>query len=194
MPIQLPDISTDEGVLSRLIIAECQNPGYASYNQADGQFSFRLMQATVFNRLNNNPGQFGARGATTYADIITAPAQFAGFSKSGGTVKLSAAVSSRIDDVMSKANSGAAGPYSQFVQDILAQVNGAINDPLAAVTSIDGTAVETGVYGWRTSGSGSPGARYIAVPQQFGGLILGNQFYMLKADTAVADLSSAPEV
>jgi hypothetical protein len=103
-------------------------------------------------------------------------------------------VSGRIDDVMSKANSGAPGPYNQFVQDILTQVTGAVNDPFAAVSSIDGTPVESGVYGWRTSGSADPGGRFIAVPKQFGGIILGNQFYMLRTDADVADLTPAPKV
>src|ERR1700733_2049146 len=109
MPIQLPDITTDAGIVSRLIIAECENPGYSDYNEADGQLSFRMMQATVYNRLNNNPTQFGAPNAKTVADIITAPNQFQGFSITNGTITLSDPVSSRIDAVMSNANAGTPG-------------------------------------------------------------------------------------
>ena len=93
MPIQLPDITADAGTLSRLIIAECMNPGYSEYNQDDGKLSFRMMQAPVYNRLNNNPAQFGAPSATTITDIITAPNQFDGFSMTNGTITLSDAVS-----------------------------------------------------------------------------------------------------
>jgi hypothetical protein len=176
----LPDISTNAGVLARLIIAECENPGYDDYNEPDGILSFRLMQAVVDNRLNHNPGQFGAPNATTYVDIITAPNQFAGFSLSDdGKVVLSQSVSDRIDAVMSKANTGGPGPYLTFVQDILTQVNGAVNDPLSGVTSINGTAVQGGTYGWRTAGSGDPGGLFFPVPEQLGGLLLGNQFYTL---------------
>jgi hypothetical protein len=182
MTIQLPDISTNVGVLSRLIIAECQNPGYASYTQDDGKFSFRLMQATVSNRLNNNPSQFDAPNAKNFADIITAPGQFEGFTKKDGKVSMSDDVTDRIDEVMGKANAGHPGAYAQFVQDLLAQVNGPVNDPLAGVFSIDGTDVEGGVYGWRTVGSDDPKGRFFPIPKQFGGIILGNQFYTLKKD------------
>lgn len=182
--VQLSDISTDAGVLSRLIIAECENPGYADYSRADGQLSFRMMQATVVNRLNNNPGQFCAPGAQTLIDIVTAPNQFQGFSLANGTVTLSQAVSDRIDAVMSNANTGAPGAYAQFVQDIIDQVTGPVNDPLSGVTSINGTAVQGGVYGWRTVGSGDPGGSFFAIPPQFAGVLLGNQFYTLLAVTA----------
>jgi hypothetical protein len=177
--IQLPDISTDAGILSRLIIAECENPGFSDYNESDGQLSFRLMQAVIANRLSNNPGQFGAPGATSFADIITAPNQFQGFTMSGGAVQLSQPVSDRIQAVMTNANTGAPGPFFQFVQDILNQVNGAVNDPLSGVTSINGTAVQSGTFGWRTVGSGDPGGSFFPIPAAFGGIVLGNQFYTL---------------
>jgi hypothetical protein len=183
--IQLPDISTDPGVLSRLIIAECENPGYADYNQADGRLSFRMMQAVVVNRLNNHPSQFSAPGATNLTDIITAPGQFEGFSMSGGAVQISAAVSNRIATVMTNANAGDPGPYYQFVQDIVTCVNGPVSDPLGGVTSINGTAVQGGVYGWRTVGSGDPGGSFFPIPAALAGIVLGNQFYTLLAADAV---------
>jgi hypothetical protein len=182
--IQLPDIATDPGVLSRLMIAECENPGYPDYDESDGQLSFRLMQAVIANRLSNNPSQFGAPGATTYADIITAPNQFQGFTMSGGQVQVSQPVSDRIDTVMTDANTGSPGAYYQFAQDILTQVNGAVNDPFAGVTSINGTAVQGGTYGWRTVGSGDPGGNFFAIPAALGGVVLGNQFYTLLATSS----------
>jgi hypothetical protein len=183
----LPDISTNAGVMSRLIIAECKNPGYDDYTEDDGKLSFRLMQAVISNRLKNNPSQFGAAGATTYADIISAPNQFAGFSSNGGTIVLSQSVSDRIDAVLKKANAGSPGPYLAFVQDILNQVGATINDPLSGVTTINGTAVQGGVYGWRTLGTGDPGGLFFPIPPAFGGVVLGNQFYTLLAPT-VSDM------
>jgi len=177
--VQLPDISTNAGVLARLIIAESKNPGYHDYNQSDGRLSFRLMQAVIANRLSNNPGRFGASGATTFAHIITAPNQFQGFASSAGQVQLSQAVSDRIAAVLNNANSGSPGAYHQFVEDILTQVNGAVNDPFNGVTSIDGMAVLGGTYGWRTFGSGDPGGKFVAIPAILGGVIMGNQFYTL---------------
>lgn len=190
-PIQLPDISTNAGILCNLIIAECENPGYSDYTEADGQLSFRLMQAVIANRLQNNPAQFGAPGATTYADIITANNQFAGFSMSDGQVTLSQSVSDRINAVMSIANSGAPGAYYTFVQDIIARANSPVDDPLAGVTSISGTTVQGGVYGWRTVGSSDPGGLFFPVPAAFGGIVLGNQFYTLLPASSDSEFDSA---
>lgn len=177
--IQLPDISTDAGVLCRLMIAECENPGYSDYNESDGQLSFRLMQAVVSNRLNNNPAQFGAPGARTQTDIITAPNQFNGFSMSGGQAQISQSIADLINTVMANANAGSPGVYYQFVQDIIDRVNSTVNDPFAGLTSINQTPVQGGTYAWRTVGSGDPGGRFFAIPATAGGVILGNQFYTL---------------
>jgi hypothetical protein len=57
---------------------------------------------------------------------------------------------------MTNANTGGPGAYYQFVQDILDQVAAPVNDPLSGVTTINGTAVQGGTYGWRTAGSGDP--------------------------------------
>jgi hypothetical protein len=168
-------------------IAEWENPGYSDYNRADGQLSFRMMQRTVANRLNNNPAQFGAPGAQTLTDIIVAPNQFQGFTRVNGAVTLSQPVFSRIDAVMTNANTGRPGAYYQFVQDILDQVAAPVNDPLSGVTTINGTAVQGGTYGWRTAGSGDPGGSFFPTPPQLGGLLLGNRFYtLLAAGAAVA--------
>jgi hypothetical protein len=177
--VDLPDISTDAGILSRLIIAECMHPGDPAYNRDDGLLTFRLMQATVANRLNNNPGQFGAAGATCYADVITAPGQFAGFIQLDDQTVIAQPVADNIASVLDTANQGDPGPCAQFVQDILDRVNGTVEDPLAGCVSINGTAVVGGCYGWRTAGSGDPGGRFFPVPETLGGLLLGNQFYTL---------------
>jgi hypothetical protein len=89
-------------------------------------------------------------------DIIVAPNQFQGFTRVNGAVTLSQPVSSRIDAVMTNANTGRPGADYQFVQDILDQVAAPVNDPLSGVTTINGTAVQGGTYGWRTAGSGDP--------------------------------------
>jgi hypothetical protein len=204
--IQLPELSTDAGVLCRLMIAECENPGYSDYTEADAKLSFRLMQAVVSNRLQNNPSQFGAPGATTLTDIMTSAGQFQGFSKTGGQVQLSQPVSDRIDTVLSNANSGAPGAYYQFVQDVIAQATGPVNDPFSGLTAINGTAVQGGTYGWRTVGSGDPGGLFFPIPATAGGVVLGNQFYTLvpqsqtmqdvpvnKAAASAASFRSGPE-
>jgi hypothetical protein len=179
----LPDIGTDAGVLARLMIAETHNPNFPDYNEDDAKLSFRFMQAVVNNRLNNNPAQFGAPGATTLTDIITAPNQFDGFSKVAGQVQISPGIAANIDDVMRRANTGAPGPFAQFVQDILTRVNSPVDDPQAGVMSINGIAVQGGTYGWKTAGAASPGPRFFAIPPELGGVLMGNQFYALLQST-----------
>ncbi len=138
------------------------------------------MKAVVDNRLKNNPGMSGAPNAQTYRDIITAPGQFAGFSsEANGNVVLSTDVSNLIDTVMTNANTGAPGPYAEFVSNALDVCNSAVTDPFAGLTSVNGQAVTGGGYGWRTQGSSDPGGKLVAIPNSQGGIIAHNQFYAL---------------
>jgi len=181
MSIALPSIDTDAGIIVRVLIAETRNPAYASYDEEAAKRSFRAMRATVDHRLHNNPGLFGAPGAKTYADVICAPQQFAGFTKNAsGTPTLSDDVQELIDEVLEKASTGAPGRYAKFVQNALDAAKGAVDDPFAKVTDVGGTAVTGGVYGWRTLGSSAPGGRLIAIPAPEG-VILHNQFFALTA-------------
>jgi hypothetical protein len=179
--VTLPDAGTDAGLLARLLIAESLNPGYSSYDEAEVQKGMKAMKAVVDNRLHySNPGIFGAAGAKSYLDIVTAPGQYNGFTKdAGGKLAVSKGVRDVIDGVMSKANAGAPGAYAKFVQNALDVANGAVDDPFKGLTTIGGKAVYGGTYGWRKSGRGDPGGTQIKIPKESGGLIAGNQFYAL---------------
>jgi hypothetical protein len=104
--VTLPEVDTDAGLLARPFIAECRDPGYSDYNLDAAKKSMNAMKAVIDNRLHNNPAQFGAPGAKSYVDIVGAPGQFAGFTKKNGKISISAAVESKINDVMIKANTG----------------------------------------------------------------------------------------
>jgi hypothetical protein len=178
--VTLPDLQTDNGTLVRLLIAESLNPGSPAYIAADVTNGMQAMKAVVDNRLNHNPSQFGAPGATNYRQIIAAPGQFAGFSMDGnGNVVLSDQVNDLINAVMTQANTGGPGPYSDFVQNALGVCNALVNDPFSGITNINGTQVTGGGYGWRTLGSSDPGGHLIAIPAPQGGIIANNQFYTL---------------
>ncbi len=167
-------------MLVRLLIAESRTPAHAQYDADEVKKGMQAMKATVVNRLNNNPGQFGATGATTFADIIAAPGQFHGFTKSGGNITISTDVQSRITEVMRKANTGSPGKYAEFVKNAIAVANGAVSDPFKDLTVVGPTAVKAGAFGWRKAGSAGPGGSFVQIPTTSGGVIAGNQFYTVK--------------
>lgn len=177
-PLTLPAINTDQGILARVMIAEARNPGYASYDADEARRCLQAMKAVVDNRLRHRPERFGARGATNYADVVTARGQWAGFAKdASGNPAVSSGVQARIDDVLRRANSGAPGRYHAFVSMVLEVAAAAVSDPFASITLIDGTTVMDGAFGWRTAGSSSPGGAFVAYTPAQGGEIAGIQFY-----------------
>ena len=182
MPIQLPPITTVEGVVARLLIAECRTPAdHLHYDEAQVLICMKAMKAVVHNRLHHHPELFGAPNAANYIDIITAPGQFHGFSKdASGNVVISPDVQHRIDDVLRLANTGAPGKFYRFVENAINVANGGINDPFAGVTNIGGVPVTGGGYGWRAASASDPGGKLIPIPASIGGVIQGNKFYALK--------------
>jgi hypothetical protein len=182
MSIQLPSITTVEGVVARLLIAENNTPDFPQYSEALARVSMNAMKAVVDNRLHNSPSQFGAPDAVDYIDIITVPGQFYGFSRDeDGNVVIAPPVQQRIDEVLKVANTGAPGKYFQFVKDAITVANGSVIDPFAALTTVKGVQVTGGGYGWRSVAlTSNPGGRFIPIPATLGGIIQGNKFYTLK--------------
>ena len=181
MPIHLPPITTVEGVVTRLLIAESRNPDFSQYDEAQVKRGMEAMKAVLHNRLHNHPKQFGAPNAVNYIDIITAPGQFHGFSKDAlGDVVISPDVQQRINAVLKKANTGAPRRFVHFVENAINVAHGCINDPFAGVTNIGSVQVTGGGFGWRSAHSSDPGGRLIPIPVQMGGVIQGNKFYALK--------------
>jgi len=77
--ITLPDRQSDAGVETRVLLAECKSPAYLStYTLELASQCMQLMDAVLRNRLVN-PVPYGAKGATSLADVIRAKGQFAGF-------------------------------------------------------------------------------------------------------------------
>lgn len=163
----LPAASGEEGMLVRLFLAENLSPDQTGYDAAKSKTAMQWMRLVLANRLKNNPAQFGAPKATTITDIVKAPGQFAGFEK---YPTLAADVSARIDAIVSIVNDDSDARqdrYAQFVQTAMdvAKSTTPVPDPCS-----------TGLYGWRTAGSGSPGPRFV----KYGHPLSGNQFYTLK--------------
>ena len=182
--VTLPSINSDAGVLARVLIAESLNPGYQDrYNEAETLKAMRMMRAVYENRLKNNPGQFGARGASTLTDVITAPGQTHGFTlDSDRNLVISFDVQNRIDVIVGFANTGVPGAYARMVQNAIDVGTGVISslDPFAGTTSINGITVTGGLYGFRTAGASDPGGRFVSIPSSMGGVVGGQQFYTLE--------------
>jgi len=166
--LELPGATSEEGMLVRLFLAENLSPGQPGYNASDSKKSMQWMRVVLVNRLNNEPGQFNAPGAKTISDIVKAKNQIEGFEK---YPTLGANQSARINEIVKIANNdndARQDLYVRFLQDALDAAKGKpIKDPSS-----------TGLYGWRTSGSGSPGGNFEAYLTP----LSGNQFYTLKKE------------
>jgi hypothetical protein len=142
----------------------------------------QAMKAVLENRLRHHPEQFGAPGALTYVDIITAPGQFQGvFRDDFGAVHLSSVVQQRIHEILHLANNDSEGTYVRFVKNAMHVTQVESSDPFAGVTMIDGIAAKGGSYGWQQEGSADLGGYFLAIPASSGGIIQGNHFYTLRA-------------
>jgi hypothetical protein len=165
--ILLPAATTEEGLLVRLFLSESRTPSESGYSATDAKTGMQWMRVVLENRLKNKPKQFNAPGAKKILDIVKAEGQFHGFEK---YPTLSAAQESRINEIVSIANNDSdtrQEKFAAFLSNALdvANTKSAIKDPC-----------QTGLYGWRTAGRGSPGPRF----KIFKTPMSGNQFYTLK--------------
>jgi len=180
-PLVLPPIETDEGVVSRMLLAECKTPGYPDYDEAQAYWAMLAMKAVVHNRLTTSPARFGAPGARSYADIIAARGQWSGFSRGPqGFVVIDPETARHVDELMAHANDGPPGAYYRFVRNALYVSYAPVQDPFAMLTSVDGGPVLPGAYGWRREDSGQPGGAFVAIPRSAGGVLGGAQFYAIR--------------
>jgi hypothetical protein len=161
--LALPAATTDQGLLARLLIAETPSPEMPGYTDADAETSMIWMRVVIANRLSKPSGVYASANAKTIADVIKAPGQFKGF-QSYPTID--ATISKRLDETVSIANESGDGrreKYKKFVQIAL---------KVAAMASVKDPS--TGLYFWRTSGSGAPSTGTNVYKT-----ILGNTFYTL---------------
>lgn len=160
--IALPAAATNEGLLVRLFLAEAPGPGVAGATDATSTEAMTLMRVVLENRLATPSGRWGSDGATSMGDVVRARGQFEGFS---GYPALPAGVSSRIENMVAIANDSGDGRQAAM----RAHVERAI-----AVASAPRPAdpTPTGLYWWRTAGSGAPGTGVTVYKT-----LLGNSFY-----------------
>jgi len=165
--IQLPAATTEEGLLVRLFLAESRTPSESGYDASKVKTGMQWMRLVLVNRLKNNPSQFAAPGAKKILDIVKAKNQFKGFEN---YPRLKAAQVARIHEILRIAHNDSDSRQEKYEHFLLNAIEVAKNKQMIK------DPCPTGLYGWRTAGSVSPGGRFT----KFMGPLSGNQFYTLK--------------
>ena len=161
--LSLPPKNNGVGCEVRVLLAECRSPSFSSYSLADATTCMQLMDKVLWNRLDD-PGPFGAKGATTVADIVRARGQFAGFETYPDYAQ---SIVTRIQAMLNLANSAKDKRHDLFTDHINAAIAVA-TDPSIADPSAGA------LTGWRTAGSAAPGGSF-----KFFKTFFGNDFYFI---------------
>lgn len=160
MKISLPERTTNAGVETRLLLAECLGPSHRAYSLADATTCMQLMHLVLSNRVKN-PKPFLARDSTLLA-VITAHGQFQGFQNyphydSRIIKNLQAMV-----DIANNHKDRRAPVFASFISTAIQVARArAITDPSPGALTA-----------WRTLGSGSPGSTFTLFKT-----VLGTSFY-----------------
>lgn len=159
--IQLPDRNSDEGVESRVLLAECPGPANPNYTIELVSEAMQLMDAVLWNRMKN-PGPFLAAHAKSLADVVRARGQFRGFEK---YPDYNAGIINNIQNALDIANNpkdARSAAYIAFVNKAVEIAKSAnYKDPSPGKLS-----------SWRAANSGTPGKGFL-----FYKTVFGNDFY-----------------
>lgn len=160
-----PPAGTQADALQRLFLAETPAPGNVGYTDANAEKAMTWMLIVLRNRLAKASAQVGSEGAKTIIDVLRAKNQFEGFSS---YPILSAKVAGLLSAKLAIANDP-----SDTRSDAMRRFF-AIAARVSALTQASDPC-QTGLYFWRTQGSGAPSADSTAFAT-----LLGNTFYTLK--------------
>lgn len=159
--ITLPERNSDEGVETRVLLAECRGPAGSGYTLELATHAMQLMDAVLWNRMDD-PKPFMARGAKSLIDIVRAKGQFAGFEK---YPDVAASIQKRIQDAIDIANNPKdprQAAYEAFINKAIEIAKSAyFDDPSPGK-----------LVSWRTANSGSPGNNFLKYKT-----LLGNDYY-----------------
>lgn len=146
-PVSLPGDKTDQGLLTRLFIAEVPSPEDKRYKLEDAKASMIWMRVVVENRLKTPNSKWASSGAKSLQDVLRAPHQFEGFSSYPTLIKR---IQDLIADTVAIANNGddpRRAKYKAFVDAAL---------EVASLKSVTDPSPK-GLFWWMTSGMGTPG-------------------------------------
>jgi hypothetical protein len=158
--ITLPGKTTDAGLESRVLLAECRGPASSGYSSADAKTCMQLMDAVLWNRVAN-PGPFLAKDGTL-TSVVKARGQFAGFDH---YPSYDSGIRKRIQDMLDIANSTRDKRSAAFADHC--------NAAIGIANAVNFTDPSPGkLVSWRTGGASSPGAAFV-----FFKTVLGIDFY-----------------
>jgi hypothetical protein len=160
--ISLPPKNDDEGAETRLLLAECAGPSMPAYTLSDATTCMQLMDRVLWNRFINSDKW--RKGATSIADIIRVPNQFAGFEK---YPSLDSNIENTIQSMVSIANNTKDKRSPAFV----AYIN--VAKTIATTPGIPDPSLGTLAF-WRTANHGSPGGGSVEYKT-----VLGNTFFYI---------------
>lgn len=158
--ITLPPKDKDEGLETRLLLAECRGPSFPGYDLADATTCMQLMDVVLWNRVED-PTPYLAKHKTLLS-VVTARGQFKGFER---YPHYDSSIVHNIQQMINIANNAKDKRCGDFADFITAAM--AVAGAQTFVDPSSGT-----LTGWRTAGSGSPGAGFTLFKT-----ILGTEFY-----------------
>jgi hypothetical protein len=167
--LELPPADTDEGMMARLLLAETASPERKGWDVAAAKKSMQWMRLVLKNRLDNDPAQFNAPGATTRRDIVRGRGQFRGF---GRYPTIDADVNRHITEAVDGADDD--NNLAKQAEDI-AFVNAALEVATATAEILDPCGADHFLSGWRTAGHGGTGDNQVEFQ-----VLMTNQFFKLK--------------
>ncbi len=173
--ITLPLESTEQGMLTRLFLAESINPGNSVlYNEEKSRTAMIWMRKVIDNRLKHKtPNIFGATklaGQEKYTiyNIVKAKNQFHGFE---GYPDILASIKINITGFVAIANNYNHPKRKSYMGFIENAKNAASENALTGFSDPS----SKGLYGWRTMGAGEPGGNFKRYQDR-----AGQTFYTLK--------------
>ncbi|WP_263138604.1 hypothetical protein [Pseudomonas sp. RIT-PI-AD] len=171
-PLMLPPENTDEGLLARLLLAECIQPISINYpGEEENLQTMQYMRLTIENRVAfQNYRIFGNPASRTVVGIVTAGGQFKGF---GLYPKLDELQARNISDAVRYSNDGSNLKFSVYRK----HVQQALDVAYGRAPKIAGR-----VYGWRTAGSEPAGGSFVPAAK-----IGGQQFNTLRDEVLNAN-------
>lgn len=144
--LELPAADTRAGLLARLLLAETRVPASLD-DLPETREAMVLMRVVLENRAARPSARWGSAGARSIADVVRARGQFEGF---GGYPALKDSIAANLTELLRIANTASDTRQPRiraFVEQAIEVASGpAPPDP-----------TRTGLYWWRTAGSGAPG-------------------------------------
>ncbi|PPC75402.1 hypothetical protein C4K68_20770 [Pokkaliibacter plantistimulans] len=169
--IRLPADSTEVGMLTRMLLVENITPGLPNYKESDVVETMKWMRFVLNNRLQLGPKHFAAGNeVSSVSMLIRAPNQIEGFEQ---YPQLKTQHQMMLKDIVKSANDGSDknnAKYRTFLQ-------AAIDIASMSVSQLGQDPCQSGLYSWRTTGSGSPGSNFVFFADKG-----GQTFYTLSDD------------